>query len=172
MYNQSIFSIKINLNMQILALYPQDAPATAKQFYGETPTASVVEILSREEEEDDLSLEEASSKSTALLSSSSDTSCSSSVGREGGGLETDYVALNKNTVVVNCTKENSYVDEDLIHKTERGAKPKKNVEQQSGGHSGSDFSNHSYLFMSAESVDKKDRDKRGQGNVYTNMPQN
>lgn len=153
-----------------------DAPVTAKQFYGET-TASVAEVLS--EDGDSSGLEEASEKSARLLSSS-DTSYSS-MGQEDESIEAelypDYVALNKNTIIV-CTKENSYIDEELRHNKDQEVNAKQDSPKSSEGLLpkecclGSDFLNHSYILIGRDNVGSKEREQRGQGNIYTNTPCN
>lgn len=152
-----------------------DAPVTGKQFFGET-AASVVEVLSSN---DDMGLEEASEKSAGLLSSS-DTSYSS-MGQEDDSTETelypDYVALNKNTMILS-TKENSYIYEDLVQNKDKQVNAKKNSNQSSkesllSEHGlGSEFLNHSYLFLATDDLGRKEREQRGQENIYTNMPCN
>lgn len=153
-----------------------DAPVTAKQFYGET-TASVAEVLS--EKDDDSGLEEASENSTRLLSSSDTTYCS--MGQEDESTETelypDYVALNKNTIIL-CKKENSYIDEDLIQNKDKEENAKEHSPKSSEGLLlkdfclGSDFLNHSYIFIGKDNVGSKEQEQWGQGNIYTNMPCN
>ncbi|KAJ0065455.1 hypothetical protein NL108_010729, partial [Boleophthalmus pectinirostris] len=155
-----------------------DAPATVKQMYAET-TASVVEVLSMEY---DSGLEESLEKSAALLSTS-DTSYSS-VEPEDNSIETelypDYVALNINSVIM-CSKENSYICEDLIDNKDDdlSVEMQQNSPQSSeywlprGDSLGvSDFLNHSYLLLATDNLDCKENQQRGHGNIYTNMPRN
>uniref|UniRef100_A0A8C6T6E7 Growth hormone/erythropoietin receptor ligand binding domain-containing protein n=1 Tax=Neogobius melanostomus TaxID=47308 RepID=A0A8C6T6E7_9GOBI len=73
-------------------------------------------------------------------------------------------------------KWNSYIYEDhnkdkevtVIQKSPHGSKETLSREHCSG----SDFLNHSYLFLATENVGSKGREQRGQENIYTNMPCN
>ncbi|KAK7889899.1 hypothetical protein WMY93_025459 [Mugilogobius chulae] len=148
-----------------------DAPLTAKQIYAET-TDSVVEVMSKDY---DSGLEEPSDKSVSLLSSS-ETSYSS-VGHEDSSMETelypDYVALSRNNIIL-CSKENSYIYEDNKDVTAeiqlispQSSECSLTCEDCLGV---SDFLNHSYLFLESDTLDSKEKEQRGHGNIYTNMP--
>ncbi|KAJ0032621.1 hypothetical protein NQD34_002702 [Periophthalmus magnuspinnatus] len=147
-----------------------EAPPTAKQLYSES-TASVIEVLSKDY---DSGVEDTLDRCTSLLSSS-DTSYSS-MGQENDSMDAelypDYVALNKNTVIM-CSKDNSYIYEDLLlgkKKEDGSVKMEPNSTQPSEDSLGtSDFLNHSYLLLATDSLDCKENEQR-HGNIYTNMP--
>ncbi|KAK2835219.1 hypothetical protein Q5P01_015703 [Channa striata] len=154
-----------------------DPPVTAKQCPEDMPS-SVVEIMSEDEVSKLLRpLEE----STQLLSPERGF-CSRVRADESPGNEvfSDYVTLNKDTVIV-CTKGNKYVYEQVGEKVEPvmgdGLLQKGHCSCTDGTGCvpfclGTEFLNHSYLPI-AEAADKFDckvTATRGPGNLYTNLP--
>ncbi|KAK5869596.1 hypothetical protein PBY51_024301 [Eleginops maclovinus] len=138
-------------------------PITAKQCPEET-TSSVLEIIS---EDEGSVLGKPSEGCTQLLS---ERHLCNGEQIEGTGVFSDYVTLNKDSVIL-CPKGNKYVYEEVGPKES----PVVSDELFPGSLTaslGSDFLNRSYLPL-AESADTshcKVTDARWPGNLYTNFP--
>ncbi|KAF3835390.1 hypothetical protein F7725_027948 [Dissostichus mawsoni] len=89
---------------------------------------------------------------------------------EGTGVFSDYVTLNKDSIIL-CPKGNKYVYEEVGPKDSPGVSDER-LSVSLTACSGSDLLNRSYLPLplSADTPDCKLTDARGPGNLYTNIP--
>ncbi|KAK1896492.1 Thrombopoietin receptor [Dissostichus eleginoides] len=139
-------------------------PITAKLQSSEETTSSVLEIIS---EDEGSVLGKPSEGCTPLLS---ERHLCSGGQIEGTGVFSDYVTLNKDSIIL-CPKGNKYVYEEVGPKDSPGVSDEL-LSVSLTACSGSDLLNRSYLPLplSADTPHCKLTDARGPGNLYTNIP--